>query len=139
MAEVTARSNGKMRSKAEPDYPPPAENLILSELAEARRHARITNYRLISISPRDLVPRDNIAWLTNKEFIDWKRDLIEAWKLRPSSIPPIVVARDQGEWAILDGHHRWRAVIIARRDPIWVIQVRGKLLLPGYREKQQRE
>lgn len=123
----------------DPGYPPPEEHLILSEVEEAQRHARVTGYKMIALPVKEIIPRENIAWISQKDFIEWQRELIEAWEERPEKIKPIAVALEHKEWVILDGHHRWRAAKIAKIPVIWVVWIRGRLNAPNYRQPQRLE
>lgn len=123
----------------DPGYSPPADNLVLVEVEEAQRHARVTGYKVIALPVRKIIPRENIAWISKEDFAWWQRELIETWKTRPETIKPIAVAREGDEWVILDGHHRWRAAKIAKIPMIWVVWIRGRLNAPDYREAQRIE
>lgn len=128
----------------DPGYPEPDANsgLVHAELSQAPRHLKLSDWRLIPIEVADIVPQENIHWLTQREFRDWKKDLIDAFKKAPETVSPIMVLKipgRPGKYVILDGHHRWRSMKLAGRDAIWVMEVRGRLREPLRFEKQQVE
>lgn len=122
----------------DPGFPPPADPLLHSSLEEAYRHIRLESWRLIPLRLSQIKPRENIAWLREDEFRDWKQDLIAKFTDDPSSVPPIIVHKNrQGKFIILDGHHRWRAATLSPRKALWVVETKGRLIDPGLMERQR--
>jgi|SRR3990170_1355029 len=121
----------------EPGYEPPTKAVVEWVLLEAERHAEITGWKIVPLRVSEISPRENIHWISQKEFREWKAGLIEQYRSDPAAVNPIVVVKRKGEYLILDGHHRWRSAKLSGRKAIWVVQVSGRLKEPGYREKQE--
>lgn len=121
----------------DPGYEPPDEQAVERIRSEADRHAAITGWKLVALPIKDITPRENIHWISETDFRDWKADLIETYRQAPETILPIVVAKRKGKYLILDGHHRWRAAKLAGLKALWVVQIKGQLSAPGFMEKQE--
>jgi len=99
-------------------------------------------WRLVPVEVRNIVPSENIHWIHEKDFRDWKGDLIAAFEKHPEGIKPILVVKkadEPGKVVILDGHHRWRAAKLSGRKALWVIEGRGRMLHPLKIARQRRE
>lgn len=125
-------------SAAEPAYPRPAQAQVERELDNLDKIIHVSDWRIIPVVTDTLKPRENISWLNEKDFREWKSDLIEQWKTKPELVLPIAVFHKDRTLYILDGHHRWRSAKLAKKSPIWALQVRGRLVEPQYIEKQER-
>lgn len=121
----------------DPGYESPSEEIVERVLPEAERHAEITGWKLVPLRVAEITPRENIHWISEKDFREWKADLIEFYRSDPAAVKPIVVVHRKGEYLILDGHHRWRAAKLSGRKALWVVQIKGRLHEPRYRERQQ--
>lgn len=132
------------RSHVDPGYPEPDANdaLVQSQLQEAPRHIRMRQWRLVPLRIADMVPRENIHWIEEKDFREWKGQLIEALKKHPWTVKPIMVWKipgRPGKYVILDGHHRWRSAKLGGVDALWAIETDGKLREPLKFERQRVE
>ena len=129
------------KAAPDPGYPEPDSEgaLVRSQLEKAPRHIRMRQWRLIPLRVSDIVPRENIHWIAEKEFREWKAQLIKALKKHPWTVKPIMVWKipgRAGKYVILDGHHRWRSAKLGCVESLWVIETAGTLTEPLKFERQ---